>query len=214
MSPSETPRSSEARERILTAAAAVFARSGFDAAGVDEIARQAGVNKAMLYYHVGDKQALFSAVVRAYICQIKAELDPEMVRITDPRARLAAVPRAFARVMAARPDFPRLMLRELAGGGEHLPDDALVEMGNVIGLTRSILAAGRQAGVFREVQPLLTHLLLIQSVLFMANAEPLRIRLKRAGVIPGDLQADPRVMADFVTDILLHGITTPSGRAQ
>lgn len=214
MSPSETPRGAEAREQILTAAAAVFAQSGFDAAGVDEIARQAGVNKAMLYYHVGDKQALFSEVVRTYIRHVKAELEPEMARITEPRARLAAVPRAFARVMAALPDFPRIMLRELSGGGEHLPDDALVEMGDIIGLTRSILAAGRQAGVFREVQPLLTHLLLIQSVLFMANAEPLRIRLARAGVIPGDLQADPQVMADFVTDILLHGITTPSGREQ
>ncbi|HSN67988.1 MAG TPA: helix-turn-helix domain-containing protein, partial [Thermoanaerobaculia bacterium] len=41
------------RDQILTAAAAVFAEVGYAGARVDEIAERAGVNKAMLYYHVG-----------------------------------------------------------------------------------------------------------------------------------------------------------------
>jgi len=48
----------ETTERIISAAMAVFSRDGFNGARVDEIAREAGVNKATLYYHVGDKEAL------------------------------------------------------------------------------------------------------------------------------------------------------------
>ena len=54
---------SQTRERIVGAASAIFADKGFAGARVDEIARRAGVNKAMLYYHVGDKQALYTAVL-------------------------------------------------------------------------------------------------------------------------------------------------------
>jgi AcrR family transcriptional regulator len=51
------------KARILAAAAEVFAQIGFAGARVDDIAARAGVNKAMLYYHVGDKERLYTAVL-------------------------------------------------------------------------------------------------------------------------------------------------------
>ena len=45
------PRS-ETRDRILDAAGQLFAEQGFGGATVEEIARRAGVNKAMLYYRL------------------------------------------------------------------------------------------------------------------------------------------------------------------
>ncbi|HVR42592.1 MAG TPA: helix-turn-helix domain-containing protein, partial [Thermoanaerobaculia bacterium] len=54
---SATLRSSaNPRDHILDVAAAVFAEQGFAGARIDEIARRAGVNKAMLYYRVGNKE--------------------------------------------------------------------------------------------------------------------------------------------------------------
>src|SRR5689334_9466444 len=53
----------DARARILAAAAEVFAEIGPAGARVDEIAARAGVNKAMLYYHVGDKDKLYATVL-------------------------------------------------------------------------------------------------------------------------------------------------------
>ena len=52
------------RDAILDAASAEFAERGFAGARVDEIAARAGVNKAMLYYRIGDKQTLYNAVLR------------------------------------------------------------------------------------------------------------------------------------------------------
>jgi TetR/AcrR family transcriptional regulator len=41
----------ESIHRILDAAMEVFAEVGYEGARVDEIAKRAGVNKAMIYYH-------------------------------------------------------------------------------------------------------------------------------------------------------------------
>src|SRR5580693_8564192 len=52
------------RRRILAAALAEFSAKGFAGARVDAIARRARGNKRMLYHYFGNKEALFSAVLR------------------------------------------------------------------------------------------------------------------------------------------------------
>src|SRR5436309_14614572 len=53
----------ESRAAILQAAAQEFAEHGIAGARTDEIARQAGVNKALLYYYFKDKETLYGAVL-------------------------------------------------------------------------------------------------------------------------------------------------------
>ena len=52
-------RSEETRARILAAALDRFARYGYDATGVAEICRAAGVSKGAFYHHFPSKQAAF-----------------------------------------------------------------------------------------------------------------------------------------------------------
>jgi AcrR family transcriptional regulator len=51
------------RERILDAALRLFAERGYSATGVHEIARQAKIEKAALYWHFGSKEGLLAAVL-------------------------------------------------------------------------------------------------------------------------------------------------------
>src|SRR5437667_11802135 len=51
------------RAAILKAALEEFAHEGVTGARTDEIARSAGVNKALLYYYFKDKEGLYSAVL-------------------------------------------------------------------------------------------------------------------------------------------------------
>ncbi|HEY9456107.1 MAG TPA: TetR/AcrR family transcriptional regulator [Bradyrhizobium sp.] len=60
------------RKRILSAATAEFARHGYGGARVDRIAKTAGANKRMLYYHVGKKDALYLAVLEGAYEHIRA----------------------------------------------------------------------------------------------------------------------------------------------
>ena len=53
----------ETVQRILVAALEIFSHVGFEGARVDRIAEKAGVNKAMIYYHIGDKKALYAQVL-------------------------------------------------------------------------------------------------------------------------------------------------------
>ncbi|GLC29192.1 TetR/AcrR family transcriptional regulator [Clostridium omnivorum] len=62
-------KSKEAKTKILKAAEAIFAEKGFDGARVDEIAKKAKVNKALLYYYFENKEKLLEELVRDNINQ-------------------------------------------------------------------------------------------------------------------------------------------------
>lgn len=59
----ETAESS--RNSILRAGTIAFSNSGYNGTTVDDIARQAGVNKRMIYHHFDSKRGLYDAVVAA-----------------------------------------------------------------------------------------------------------------------------------------------------
>ena len=58
----QTARSAQTRERLLEAAAEVFAADGFRNARIQTICRRAGANIAAAHYHFGDKEGLYAAV--------------------------------------------------------------------------------------------------------------------------------------------------------
>jgi AcrR family transcriptional regulator len=53
----------ERREQILAAATEAFARSGFAATSLDDIAAQAGISRVILYRHFDSKSDLYRAVL-------------------------------------------------------------------------------------------------------------------------------------------------------
>ena len=56
-------RAIETRQKILTAATALFARHGMRGTTVDRIAETAGVNKQRIYAYFGSKEKLFISAV-------------------------------------------------------------------------------------------------------------------------------------------------------
>ena len=205
-------RSDDPKARILAAAAEVFAEKGFDGAGVDEIARCAGVNKAMLYYHVGDKAALYGAVVVEFLGLMRAAIAQNLEGLTDARDKIRAMQHAFIHTFSTAPHYPRLMQREIADGGAHLPSEALAGMAGVMALTRSIVEEGRRAGSLRDVHPLLAHLMVLSTSMFVMNAQRMRGRLDELGLLPADVPADITSMADALSDVLLNGMAAQRKR--
>ncbi len=53
----------DTRERILGTAEKVFADAGLQGVSLREVARRAGVNPALVHYHIGSHEALVEAVV-------------------------------------------------------------------------------------------------------------------------------------------------------
>jgi AcrR family transcriptional regulator len=67
-----TTRSGDAsREKILTAAEKLFAEHGFDKTTVDSIAAQAGINKALIYYHFDSKTEIIQTIYERILEEIE-----------------------------------------------------------------------------------------------------------------------------------------------
>lgn len=200
------------RERILAAAAEVFAEHGFDGAGVDEIARRAGVNKAMLYYHVGDKAALYGEVVSGFISSVEEVLSERVAAAAAPADKLRAMQGTFLTLALQRPAYPQIMMREIAAGGAHLTMPVLRRMVGVLGITRTIVLEGQATGEFRQIDPLVAHLMIIASTVFIANALRVGERFAAAGAALPSPLPHPDEIARRITDILLFGIAArPAG---
>ena len=202
------PGDGRAREAILAAAARVFAAKGFGGARVDEIALLAGVNKAMLYYHVGGKEELYAAVVARALDGVAGRLAAVVASTGPPEARFRALVAAVALAARDVPEFPVLILREVADGGVHLPPEVLARIATVFGAFRSVLSDGRAAGAFTAADPLLTHMIVGGSLFFLAASKPLRERLAAhaRGAHAATAATDPAAVAD----LLLHGLSGPT----
>lgn len=64
---------SRTRQRIVSAAEALFAQKGYEAVGLRDIIREAGVNSAAIHYHFGTKEALLIHILRSRGAPIAAK---------------------------------------------------------------------------------------------------------------------------------------------
>jgi AcrR family transcriptional regulator len=69
-----TDKSEQTKTKILAAALDEFAAHGLAGARVDEIARSAGVNKAMIYYHFDSKEDLFRELFQSEMNTLQTEV--------------------------------------------------------------------------------------------------------------------------------------------
>jgi TetR/AcrR family transcriptional regulator len=81
----------DTRLKLLKAATAVFVEKGYAGARVDEIARRAGANKAMIYYHFGLKKDLYQAVLLHLFSGLLSEVAELGEAETDPLKRLVGL---------------------------------------------------------------------------------------------------------------------------
>jgi len=200
------------RNRILDSASEVFAEVGFAGARVDEIAVRAGVNKAMLYYHVGDKRALYTAVLTRNFDRVRDVIESALTTAGTARDRLEAVITALTNVARAYPDHPRIMLREIASGAANLPPEGLARMLEMVAVVRDLLQEGVSGGEFRPLDPVLTHLTIVGALIFLNATAPIR---ERAAQLGSDFDfPEPQVdVAAFLNDMLLDGIVASGPKA-
>jgi AcrR family transcriptional regulator len=130
------------RQRLIAAAAEVFAARGFDAT-LDDIARFAGVNVATAYRHFANKHELAREFVRQCIDEAAAAAE-EAAAVPDPWAGLNQfLERSLEQLASNRAMFD-VLTRDY--GGEYFAELIRRTMAPL----ERLLARCREAGVIRE----------------------------------------------------------------
>ena len=209
--PRAAPAAGESsRAALLAAGTELFARYGFSGASVERIARRARVNRAMVSYHFGGKKKLYQQVLGAGLAELERRVGA-ICRSSGPAPlRLREFVAAFAEVATRQACFPAMMLREVLSGGHLLDEKLVAHLAAIFGLVREIVAQGVREGSFRPVDPMLTHLGLIGSLVFYFATAPARNRLIATGSFP--LRRAP-LSTDYVRhiqELMTLGLTAPA----
>lgn len=147
--PARDPEAS--RRKLLEAGRDAFARHGLLGARVDVIADAAGVNKQLIYYHFGDKEGLYKAVLEAAYADIRARERALDLAALDAEAAMRALVGFTFDYLVETPSFVALLSDENTHRGVHLSDSAVLgELRSpFIDMIAETLARGAHAGVFR-----------------------------------------------------------------
>nr|MBA3454015.1 TetR/AcrR family transcriptional regulator [Deltaproteobacteria bacterium] len=100
---SAAERGNDKRERILAAAETVFAKHGFFAARVAEIAKEAGVADGTIYLYFKSKDDLLISLFETRMKQVNDELRAA-IAAEPPRDQLRAFIRTYLRLIHDEPD--------------------------------------------------------------------------------------------------------------
>ncbi len=106
----------ERRTGILDSALAVFSESGFHAASIDDIAREAGVSKALIYEHFASKQELYADLIARNARELTQRIGAALVgvELESGASRLAVGLDAFFAFVEERRDAWRMLFRDVA----------------------------------------------------------------------------------------------------
>jgi AcrR family transcriptional regulator len=90
------PRAANQRERIMHEASILFARSGYDASSLNDLAEEAGISKAGIYHYFKSKQEVYDAIIiktlRALFDHVRAAVES----VGEPRDQVRAFMMAHA----------------------------------------------------------------------------------------------------------------------
>jgi len=203
MTPAKTrSRRKEARPaEIVAAALASFAKRGYAATKLEDVAAAAGISKGTIYLYFPTKEDLFRAVVRHAVLPNVEAAETEIASHTGSSADLL-------RMLAQR--FLRLLDSDLTA----VPKLVVAESGNfpaiaqfyadavlrrAFRLVEGILTRGMEHGEFRQMD--------VHATLPLFAAPFLLLALwKHSLGRHTDLTFDPRAVAEAHLDILLRGL--------
>lgn len=104
---------SSAEERIYEAARKVFVRKGMDGARMQEIADEAGMNKALLHYYFRSKENLFKAVFKDIFTTFFDKVRITLYSDATIREKLIVFIDNYIDMIQTNPYVPQFILNEI-----------------------------------------------------------------------------------------------------
>jgi TetR/AcrR family transcriptional regulator len=209
-------RPEESRAAILQAAVREFSREGVAGARTDAIARAAGVNKALLYYYVKDKETLYGAVLDHVFAGLKESINGALSSDLPPREKLLAYVGAHFDYIASHPLYPRItqseMMRAARGRAPHLERIVKQYFVPLFARVAAVIEEGEKSGAFRQVDPMhFVPSMIVVIVFHFINAPVLRMVGKIDPLAPELVAARRAAVLDFISTALFRRQASSEG---
>lgn len=197
----------ETVRKILDTAMEVFAEVGFAGARIDEIAKRSGVNKATIYYRIGDKEALYASVLNDVFADTVERLLQNVQEARDPEEKLKTYIRNIIRTVGQNPRLPPILFREIASGGRHFPGDVLKELARIIATLMASLKEGVEKGTFIQTNPLTLHLMVAGGTLLFIAIQSIAANKPEVANLFNQIHPEaPNGFANEIENIILNGV--------
>jgi AcrR family transcriptional regulator len=143
------------RRQILDAAVRVFARQGFHATRVSDIADEAGVAYGLVYHYFRSKDEVLNELFVERWSLLLAAIEEADRAGGSHRARLAAVARFIVDSYQHDPELMKVIIVEVTRAANSFGRTHLAEIRRAYESIAKIVADGQEAGEFRrDVPPL------------------------------------------------------------
>jgi AcrR family transcriptional regulator len=152
----------ELDQRILDAAAQLFAGNHFHAVRMEDIAAEADVGKGTLYRYFQDKEELYLALLSRASDQIQQRVREAAERGLEPVAQLEAIVETILEFFDEQRHIFELIQQAEASRGTNHPWQSARDV--IIKKTIEVFDEGKRQGLFTIAEPLITALVLLGGV--------------------------------------------------
>src|ERR687888_2458272 len=118
--PKRRMRGPERRAQLLAVARRAFGRSGFHGVSMDEVAKEAGVTKPILYDHFNSKEELYVALLDADAQALEQRILAALAARSGNRERIRQSFQAYFDFVDEHASGFRLFVQEAMNGGDAL----------------------------------------------------------------------------------------------
>lgn len=143
-------KAARTRAAILAAAEQQFARHGFVATRLEDVAEAVDLKRAALFYHFRDKQSLYDAVVAGAFGSLAARIEEAFSTNDSIPSRIERAVEVWIDTVVERPTLARLILRHAAEADEHGKQPMFPGVEHLVGLAWSLFEQGSKSG---ELEP-------------------------------------------------------------
>ncbi len=193
-----------AEEQIFAAAREIFQRNGFAGARMQDIADEAGINKAMLHYYYRSKEKLFEEVFRHSAMQLLPPLFAMLNATLPLEEKVQRFVREYIDILAANPNLPPFILHEVHRDPERLKQFMLSQSSGSLERFVAQVRTEVERGTIRPIAPeqFFTHL--VGLCVFPFVARPL---LQRAlGLSDDDFAGFVQARKEEVVTFILNSL--------
>ncbi len=141
------------KERILSAAEAVFAKNGFGGARTQEIADLAGVNKAMIHYYFDSKEKLYHAILDQILFDLIKLTQEQLSSKMEPVELVRRFFLGYFDYVASHRHFSRITAMEMGSQDRYLARITETFFKPLFDRGVAFIQEGIDAGVFNKIDP-------------------------------------------------------------